>query len=55
LIDVSLDILAAVGTSTERDSVLLDLKSGGHDPKKRGFTFQQDADNDPTAFDPLLQ
>jgi len=21
----------------------------------RGFTFQQDADNDPTAFDPLLQ
>jgi hypothetical protein len=41
LIDVSLDILAAVGASTERDDVLADLKGGGHDPKKRGFTLQQ--------------
>lgn len=41
LIDVSLDILAAAGTSTERDAVLRDLQGGGHDPKKRGFTLQQ--------------
>ncbi len=41
LIDVSLNLLAAVGTSTERDDVLGDLQGGAHDPKKRGFTLQQ--------------
>jgi hypothetical protein len=41
LIDVSLNVLAAAGTSTERDAVLKDLQGGGHDPKKRGFTLQQ--------------
>jgi hypothetical protein len=41
LTDVSLDILGAVGASTASDAELLDLKGGGHDPKKRGFTLQQ--------------
>ncbi|MBL8752529.1 MAG: hypothetical protein JNK15_04445 [Planctomycetes bacterium] len=41
LIDVSLDLLAAVGTSTARDADLADLKGGAHDAKKRGFTLQQ--------------
>ncbi len=40
LVELSLDLMAAVGTSTERDSVLSDLKGGAHDPKKRGFTLQ---------------
>lgn len=41
LIDVSLDIVAAAGTSTERDDVLAALQGGGHDPNKRGFTLEQ--------------
>jgi hypothetical protein len=41
LIDVSLDIEAAVGGSTEPDAVLDHLQGGGHDPRKRGFTLQQ--------------
>jgi len=41
LIDVSLSLVGAAGTSTERDAVLADLEGGGHDPKKRGFTLQQ--------------
>jgi hypothetical protein len=40
LIDVSLDVLAAAGASTERDDALQELKGGGHDPRKRGFTVQ---------------
>jgi hypothetical protein len=41
LVDVSLSLMTALGTSTERDSVLADLKGGAHDAKKRGFTLQQ--------------
>lgn len=41
LIDISLDILAAAGSSTAHDSVLGNLQGGGHDPRKRGFTLQQ--------------
>lgn len=40
-LDVYLNILGAVGTSTERDDVLEQLQGGGHDPRKRGFTLQQ--------------
>lgn len=40
-LDVYLNILGAVGTSTERDEVLEQLQGGGHDPRKRGFTLQQ--------------
>ncbi len=41
LVDISLNLMAAVGGSTEPDDVLGDLQGGGHDPKKRGFTLQQ--------------
>lgn len=34
-------IVAAAGTSTERDPVLADLYGGAHDPAQRGFTLQQ--------------
>ncbi len=40
LVDVSLDTMIAVGTSTERDASLADLQGGGHDPRARGFTLQ---------------
>jgi len=36
--NLSLDVLAAVGTSTEPDVTALEL--GGHDPNQRGFTIQ---------------
>lgn len=41
LIDISLDLLTAVGTSTVRDQVLGELRGGGHDPNRRGFSVQQ--------------
>ncbi len=34
-------MLTAVGASTERDAVLAELAGGAHDPRQRGFTFQQ--------------
>lgn len=40
-IDVSLDIVLGLGTSTARDAALEDLQGGGHDPKKRGITLEQ--------------
>ena len=40
LIDLSADLLFAVGSSTERDESLESLQGGGHDPRKRGFTLQ---------------
>ena len=40
-IDISLNVMVAGGTSTERDAVLTELQGGGHDPRKRGFTLQQ--------------
>ncbi len=41
LLDVSLDVLAAVGGSTARDDEIELLQGGGHDPRQRGFTLQQ--------------
>ncbi len=41
LIDISLDVLAAVGGSTARDDEIELLQGGGHDPRQRGFTLQQ--------------
>lgn len=41
LTNISLDLLTSVGTSTERDEQLQELKGGEHDPRKRGFTLQQ--------------
>ena len=54
LLDLSLDIMAAAGASTERDGVLADLKGGGHDPKKRAFTLQQAELSLAGAIDPWL-
>lgn len=39
LIDVSLDVLWAAGGSSEKDKSLETLQGGGHDPRKRGFTY----------------
>ena len=41
LIDISLDVLTAGGASTATDLQLENLQGGEHDPKRRGFTFQQ--------------
>lgn len=40
LTDLSLDVLMVGGGSTATDAELSDLQGGGHDPKRRGFTFQ---------------
>jgi hypothetical protein len=40
LIDISADLLFAVGWSTETDESLQTLQGGAHDPRKRGFTLQ---------------
>src|SRR5688572_9743918 len=40
LLDVSLDVLAAVGGSTASDDELELLQGGGHDPRQRGFTLE---------------
>jgi hypothetical protein len=40
-INVSLDLLFAVGSSTARDAQLLQLQGGEHDPRRRGLTVQQ--------------
>jgi len=41
LIDVSVNTLIAAGGSTASGEELEDLQGGAHDPKRRGFTFQQ--------------
>jgi hypothetical protein len=41
LLDVSMDVLFAVGTSTATEPQIQNLQGGGHDPKRRGFTLQQ--------------
>ncbi len=41
LIDVSLDVLAAAGSSSAGDEIIQLLQGGGHDPRQRGFTLQQ--------------
>lgn len=41
LLDLSLDVLFAVGWSSEPDASLQTLQGGAHDPRKRGFTFEQ--------------
>ncbi|MDZ4339739.1 MAG: hypothetical protein U1B94_05915 [candidate division NC10 bacterium] len=40
LIDLSFDLLTAVGSSTEKDANIQLLQAGGHDPRQRGFTLQ---------------
>jgi hypothetical protein len=55
LLDVSLDALFAVGSSTERDASLQNLQGGGHDPRKRGFTVQNVELSLSAAVDPYFQ
>jgi len=55
LIDISLDALTAVGTSTEREPEILRLQAGGHDPKRRGFTLQNAELLVAGAVDPFFQ
>ena len=54
LIDISMNVLFAVGSSTERDESLETLQGGGHDPKRRGFTFQQAELSMSGAVDPYF-
>lgn len=54
LLDVSLDVLAAAGGSTERDESLQTLQGGGHDPRKRGFTLQNTELSLAAAVDPYF-
>jgi hypothetical protein len=41
LIDISADLLAAAGLSSENDDTVQDLQAGAHDPNRNGFTLQQ--------------
>jgi hypothetical protein len=39
-VETSVTFMAAVGASTADDEHLGEIKAGGHDPKRNGFTFQ---------------
>lgn len=54
LIDTSVDVLVAAGSSTEEDESIETLQGGGHDPKRRGFTLQQAELSLSGAVDPYL-
>lgn len=54
LIDTSVDVLVAGGFSSEDNSVLENLQSGGHDPKRNGFTLQQAEVSFSGAIDPYF-
>jgi hypothetical protein len=55
LLEVSMDVLFTVGTSTEREPSIQTLEGGGHDPKKRGFTLNQAELSFVGAVDPYLR
>ncbi|HYE06089.1 MAG TPA: TonB-dependent receptor [Planctomycetota bacterium] len=61
LIDISLDVLTAVGTSTAEvdgessGEAIESLQGGAHDPDRRGFTFQQAEVSMAGAVDPYLK
>ena len=54
LIDISWDSLFAGGTSTATDAQLGRLQGGGHDPRKRGFTVQNNELSISGAVDPYF-
>jgi Uncharacterized protein conserved in bacteria len=54
LLDVSFDILAAAGWSTQSDSTIEELQGGEHDPRRRGFTLQQGELSLMAAVDPYF-
>jgi hypothetical protein len=52
---ISMDLMFAVGGSSERDASLLQLQGGQHDPRKRGFTLQQAEIQMNGAVDPYFR
>jgi hypothetical protein len=52
-VNLSFDLLAAAGTSTERN--VQDLQLGGHDPSQRGFTIQNGEITLEGRVDPFLR
>jgi len=52
---ISMDVMTAVGGSSERDDTLLELQGGQHDPRKRGFTLQQAEIQMNGAVDPYFR
>jgi hypothetical protein len=54
LMDISFDVLAVGGSSTERDASIEVLQGGAHDPKRRGFTLQQAELGLQGAVDPYM-
>jgi hypothetical protein len=54
LLDLSLDVLMAAGSSTASNDELIDLQGGDHDPRKRGFTLQSVETGFLGAVDPYV-
>jgi len=54
-LDISVDLLTAVGGSSVRDDELRRLQGGQHDPRKRGFTLQQAEVQINGAVDPYFR
>ncbi len=55
LINISFDLMTAIGTSTADDTLLRSLQGGHHDPNTRGFTLQQAEVQMTGAVDPFFQ
>ena len=55
LIDISLNLLTAAGSSTATDAELAVLAPGGHDPNRRGFTLQNGELSLAGAVDPWFR
>jgi hypothetical protein len=54
LVDLSLDVLSSMGTSTATNAELETLQAGDHDPRQRGFTLQNVELSMMGAIDPYL-
>jgi hypothetical protein len=54
LIDVSMDVLLAIGGSSVPDPDIRGLEAGAHDPRRRGFTLQQSELSFSGAVDPYF-
>jgi len=55
LMNLGVDVLAAVGSSSERGDTLEDLQAGAHDPNQRGFSLTQLELSMTGAVDPYLR
>ena len=54
LMDISVNLMGTAGTSTESNREIKELQGGEHDPRRRGFTFQQAELAFKGAIDPYL-